>query len=359
MKEAGLLQPLASQQTELLSLAGVRIGRAAVLPPGAVLPIQMPPSLTYSVVIPLFNDANSLPVLHERVTRVMQQLGRPYEIVYVDDGSRDGTFEVLSRLHAGDAAHVVGIRLMRNFGQHPAVTAGFDYVSGEIIITLDSDLQNPPEEIPKLLDKLKEGYDVVTGWRQTRHDPLLRRLPSRLINWIIASTTGVKLHDYGCMLRVYRRYVVQLLNQCGESRRFITALTSWLGVSIGEVPVAHAAASLRQSRYNFRRLVRMTFDLLTGYSLLPIQLVTIVGLVMASLGVAAGLFLLSWRIVFGVNPTGLTSFVALLLVLFGIQLAGMGVIGEYIGRIYIEAQGRPYYLIRSILERSDSGDRPG
>ena len=315
------------------------------------LPIQVRPNIFYSVVIPLYNDASTLPLLHERVSAVMQSLGQPYEIVYVDDGSADDTFNIMSETHERDPFHVRCIRLMRNFGQHPAVTAGFDHAAGEIIITLDSDLQNPPEEIPKLLDKLDEGYDVVTGWRQVRHDPWMRKLPSRFINWVIASTTGVKLHDYGCMLRVYRRHVVQLLNQCGESRRFITALTSWLGVSIAEVPVRHEAASLRGSRYNYRRLIRMTLDLVTGYSLVPIHLVTALGLVMASVGIAAGLFLLGWRIVFGVNPTGLSSFVALLLVLFGIQLAGMGVIGEYIGRIYTEVQGRPYYLIRTLLDR--------
>lgn len=320
------------------------------------LPIQVPPSIIYSVVIPLYNDAASLPALHRRVSAVMDSLGRAYEIVYVDDGSQDGTFEALSAIHGRDPGHVRAIRLMRNFGQHPAVTAGFDHVAGEVIITLDSDLQNPPEEIPRLLAKLEEGYDVVTGWRQIRHDPWTRKLPSYFINWLIAATTGVKLHDYGCMLRVYRRQVVQLLNQCDESTRFITALTSWLGVNIAEVPVRHEAAGLRGSRYNYRRLIRMTLDLVTGYSLLPIQLVTASGLAMASIGIAAGLFLLGWRIVFGVNPTGLSSFVALLLVLFGIQLAGIGVIGEYIGRIYIQVQGRPYYLIRTLLDREPADE---
>lgn len=320
------------------------------------LPVPVSPDIVYSVVIPLYNDESTLPVLHQRVSAVMQDLSQPYEIVYVDDGSQDNTFDVLSKIHHQDRPHVRAIRLMRNFGQHPAVTAGFDHVAGEVIITLDSDLQNPPEEIPKLLAKLDEGYDVVTGWRQIRHDPWRRKLPSHLINWIIASTTGVKLHDYGCMLRVYRRHVVQLLNQCGESRRFITALTSWLGVNIAEVPVRHEPASLRGSRYNYRRLIRMTLDLVTGYSLVPIQLVTALGLAMASIGIAAGLFLLGWRIVFGVNPTGLSSFVALLLVLFGIQLAGMGIIGEYIGRVYIEVQGRPYYLIRTVLDRDVSDE---
>ena len=320
------------------------------------LPILKSSNIVYSIVIPLYNDAVTLPVLHERVSAVMQELAQPYEIVYVDDGSHDGTFHVLSEIHCEDPTHVQAIRLMRNFGQHPAVTAGFDHVSGEIIITLDSDLQNPPEEIPKLLGKLDEGYDVVTGWRQIRHDPWMRKLPSHFINWIIASTTQVKLHDYGCMLRVYRRHVVQLLNQCGESRRFITALTSWLGVNIAEVPVRHEAGSLRGSRYNYHSLIRMTLDLVTGYSLFPIHLVTALGLAMAAIGVAAGLFLLGWRIVFGVNPTGLSSFVALLLVLFGIQLAGMGVIGEYIGRIYTEVQGRPYYLIRTLIYREPSDE---
>jgi undecaprenyl-phosphate 4-deoxy-4-formamido-L-arabinose transferase len=311
-----------------------------------------PPTLTYSAVIPLFNDGAILPELHRRVSAVMASLAEPYEIIYVDDGSRDNTFAVLNEIHQADPLHVKGVRLVRNFGQHPAVTAGFEQTSGQIVITLDSDLQNPPEEISTLLAKLAEGYEVVVGWRQMRQDSIWRTLPSKFINWLIASATGVKLHDYGSMLRVYRREVVQLLNQTHESAKFITALTSWLGVRIAEVPVRHEAAADGQSRYNFRRLFRMTMDLATGYSLVPIQMVTAMGLLMAAIGIGAGLFLLAWRIILATNTTGLSSFIALLLLLFGIQLAGLGIIGEYIGRIYIEVRGRPYYLVRTILAGS-------
>ncbi len=240
-------------------------------------PLHQPPILVYSVVIPLFNDAEILPELHRRVSAVMESLDEPYEIVYVDDGSRDNTFAVLSDVYQADSTHVKGVRLLRNFGQHPAVTAGFEQTSGQIVITLDSDLQNPPEEVPKLLKKLAEGYDVVVGWRQRRQDYIWRTLPSKLINWLISRSTGVKLHDYGSMLRVYRREVVQLLNQTQESAKFITALTSWLGVSIVEVPVRHEAAIDGQSRYRIRRLFRMTMDLTTSYSLVPIQKVTAMG----------------------------------------------------------------------------------
>ena len=313
-------------------------------------PLHQPPTFTYSVVIPLFNDAQILPALHQRVSAMMRELQEPYEIVYVDDGSRDNTFAALSQIHQTDPGHVKAVGLMRNFGQHPAVTAGFEQTGGKIIITLDSDLQNPPEEIPKLLDRLAEGYDVVVGWRQIRQDSLLRTLPSKFVNWLISRSTGVKLHDYGSMLRVYRREVVQLLNQTQESAKFITALTSWLGVKIAEVPVRHDTAVDGQSRYSIRRLFRMTIDLITSYSLVPIQIVTAVGLLMAIIGISSGLFLLAWRIFFNVNVTGLSSFIALLLVLFGIQLAGLGIIGEYIGRIYIEVRNRPYYLIRTILD---------
>ena len=324
--------------------------------PSQTLPLNCDPEVTFSVVIPLYNDAASLPIVHQRVSSVLQSLAQPYEIIYVDDGSRDGTASVLTQIQQRDAHHVRAILLMRNFGQHPAVTAGFDHASGDIIVTLDSDLQNPPEEIPKLLAKLDEGYDLVTGWRQLRHDPWNRRLPSVIVNWIIASTTGMKLHDYGCMLRVYRRHAVQILNQCSESMRFITVLTSWLGFQIAEIPIRHEPVSLRCSRYNYVRLIDMTMDLVTGYSRAPIHLVTGTGLLMAVVGVAAGLFLLAWRFFLGVNSTGLSTFVALLLVLFGIQLAGMGVIGEYIGRIYTEVQDRPYYLIRTILDREKADE---
>lgn len=318
---------------------------------GMQTPLQQPPTLTYSVVIPLFNNAGILTDLHRRVSMMLESLGQAYEIIYIDDGSRDNTFTVLSQIYQADPLHVKGVRLLRNFGQHPAVTAGFEQTTGEIIITMDADLQNPPEEVPKLLQKLAEGYDVVVGWRQMRQDSIWRTWPSKFINWLISRSTGVKLRDYGSMLRVYRREVVQLLNQTQESTKFITALTSWLGVNVVEVPVRHEAAADGRSRYNFRRLFRMTIDLATGYSLVPIQMVTAAGLLMALLGVGAGLFLLAWRIIFAANATGLSSFVALLLVLFGIQLAGLGIVGEYIGRIYIEVRGRPYYLIRTILKR--------
>jgi undecaprenyl-phosphate 4-deoxy-4-formamido-L-arabinose transferase len=319
-------------------------------------PLRQAPTLTYSVVIPLFNDAEILPELHRRVSAVLKSLGEPYEIVYVDDGSRDLTFAVLNELYQTDTHHIKGVRLLRNFGQHPAVTAGFEQTTGQIVITLDSDLQTPPEEVPKLLEKLAEGYDVVVGWRQVRQDSIFRTLPSKLVNWLIASTTGVKLHDYGSMLRVYRREVVQLLNQTQESTKFITALTSWLGVSMAEVPVQHIAAA-GQSRYRLRRLFRMTIDLATGYSLVPIQIVTAIGLLMAVLGIGAGLFLLAYRIIFAINTTGLSSFIALLLLLFGLQLAALGIIGEYIGRIYIEVRQRPYYLIKTILDRTSEPAR--
>lgn len=315
-------------------------------------PLFLPATLTYSVVIPLFNDAQILPELHRRVTMVFESLGESYEFVYVDDGSRDDTFSTLNTIYQSDSSHVKAIRLLRNFGQHPAVTAGFEQTSGEIVITLDSDLQNPPEEIPKLLNKLAEGYDVVVGLRQIRHDSLFRTLPSKFINWLISRSTGVTLYDYGSMMRVYRREVVQLLNQTHESAKFITALTSWLGANIIEVPVRHEPAADGQSRYNLRKLFRMTIDLATSYSLVPIQLVTAVGLIMAAIGIGTGLFLLAWRIIFTTNPTGLTSFIALLLVLFGIQLAGLGIVGEYIGRVYIEVRGRPYYLVRTMLPKN-------
>lgn len=328
----------------------------AVFSANGQTPLRQAPNLTYSVVIPLFNDAAILPELHQRVSTLMQSLNESYEIIYVDDGSRDDTFAVLSTIHHANPTHIKGVRLLRNFGQHPAVTAGFEQTSGQIIITLDSDLQNPPEEVPKLLAKLAEGYDVVVGWRQIRQDSIFRILPSKFINWLISQSTGVKLHDYGSMLRVYRREVVQLLNQTQESAKFITALTSWLGVDIVEVPVRHEMAADKQSRYKLRRLFRMTIDLATGYSLVPIQMVTAVGLLMALVGIGSGLFLLAWRIIFNVNITGLSSFIALILVLFGIQLAGLGIVGEYIGRIYIEVRGRPYYLIRTILDKKKAGE---
>ncbi len=248
-----------------------------------------PQSIRYSVVIPLFNEEGCVEELHRRLFEVMNGLGGNFEVLYVDDGSTDGTRAILDRLESEQPAVRV-IRFTRNFGQHPAVYAGYDHALGETIITLDGDLQNPPEEIPKLVEKLAEGYDMVTGVRATRHDSIFRTLPSKFVNWMIGKLTGVPLKDYGCLLRVYRRSVIEMLQRCREQTVYFTALISWLGIRIAEVEVAHAPRAAGRSKYNWLKLIRMNFDLLTGFSILPIQIISLGGLIVACSGLVHSQF---------------------------------------------------------------------
>ena len=301
-----------------------------------------------SIIIPVYNEEDNLAELHARLVKVMLGLNKSYEIIFIDDSSMDRSFEILKELHANDH-HVQVIRFTRNFGQHPAVTAGFRRATGAVMITLDADLQNPPEEIPKLLAKLDEGYDVAAGWRENRHDPIFRRMASAVVNRMIARMTGVKLRDYGCMFRAYRANVIRQLDECQELNRFITALVSWLGVSIGEVKLKHAPRE-GHSKYSFRKLLRMNFDLITGFSIFPIQAMSLIGFLLALGGLVLGALLGFWRLAYGSGPGGLVTFLAVIFILFGVQLFALGLIGEYVGRIFIETQRRSYYLIKDVIE---------
>lgn len=313
--------------------------------------------IAYSVVVPVYNEAGNLAALHERLTAVLRGLGRPYELLFVDDGSTDGSAGMLRALQAADP-HVRVILLVRNFGQHPAVMAGFDAVRGEVVITLDADLQNPPEEIPKLLRGLEEGYDIATGWRRTREDPLLRRLGSVLVNKMIGGLTGVRLRDYGCMLRAYRRQAVEHLKRFPEKHKFLTVLTSWLHLRIVEVEVEQAARHSGSSKYTLAKLVRLNFDLLTGFSTTPIHVVSLLGFAMSALGFALGFFFLVDWLVSGASAVGMAAFFSAVLFLGGMQLLALGMVGEYVARIFVQVQARPYYLVKEVLE-SGSGTPPG
>jgi undecaprenyl-phosphate 4-deoxy-4-formamido-L-arabinose transferase len=302
--------------------------------------------LDLSIVVPAYNEAANIPDLVRRTRTAVEDLGA-YELIIVDDGSTDESWKVIE-LAAAACAEVVGVRLQRNFGQHPAVSAGFAVARGAVIVTLDADLQNPPEEIPKLVARLGPDCDVASGWRQFRRDSASRTLPSRLINFAIAKVTGVRLHDYGCMLRAYKRHVIEQVQACPEVNKTITALVSWLGASIVEVPVEHHERTAGRSRYSYWRLVRMNFDLLTGFSTGTLQLVSIAGLVVSALGLGAGVFLAVWRVLNGSGPVGLTTFFAILLFLAGAQMAAIGIVGEYVGRVYLQVQGRPYYIVSEL-----------
>jgi glycosyltransferase involved in cell wall biosynthesis len=310
-----------------------------------------------SIVIPILNEKENLEPLFARLGEALEGLNCGYEIIAVDDGSTDGSFAVLERLHQANARIKV-VRFRRNFGQTAAFAAGFDRARGEVVITIDADLQNDPADIPRLLDKMAEGYDVVSGWRKNRQDRFLnRKLPSMIANRLISIVTGVHLHDYGCSLKAYHRDVVKNVRLYGELHRFIPALASWMGISVAELPVAHNPRRFGRSKYGLSRTVRVVLDLLTvrfmlSYSARPMQLFGGVGLLAFILGAISGLYLSAQKVIHGYHysidrPLLLLS---VLLIVVGVQMVSMGLLGELIVRTYHEAQGKPIYAIRETLE---------
>jgi undecaprenyl-phosphate 4-deoxy-4-formamido-L-arabinose transferase len=305
-----------------------------------------------SVIIPVYNEEENLPELGRRLFATLNGLAYKYEIIFVDDGSVDRSWDLISQLHLEHPDKVRGLQFIRNFGQHPAIFAGFQSARGEVIVTLDADLQNPPEEIPKLVAKLAEGYDTVGGWREVRRDSFFRRLPSAVINWLMSKVTGVHLHDYGCMLRAYRREVIDSINQCHESTSFIPALANMFARRITEVPVQHAERTKGQSKYSLVKLIRLNFDFMTGFSHLPIHAVGVLGLIIALVGLGFGVFLILRRLWGGPGVEGVFPLFSILFVFAGLQMFGLALIGEYVGRIYREVRQRPRFVVREELGNS-------
>jgi undecaprenyl-phosphate 4-deoxy-4-formamido-L-arabinose transferase len=315
-----------------------------------VLPVSEPaPAPEISVVIPVFNEEDNLRELGERLIRTLTAMGRPYEIIFVDDGSTDGSWQLLTDLNRQYPQNIRALQFHRNFGQHQAIFAGFQASRGQVMVTLDADLQNPPEEIPRLVAKLEEGYDTVGGWRENRQDSIFRRLPSQLVNTVMSRVTGVKLRDYGCMLRAYRRSVVDSINQCQESSSFIPALANLFAQRVAEIPVGHAERERGKSKYGIIKLLRLNFDLMTGFSNLPIHLVGFMGVAIACLGLLFGFMLLLRRIFVGPEVEGVFTLFAILFVFVGLNTLGLALIGEYVGRIYREVRGRPRFVVRQTL----------
>jgi len=311
------------------------------------LHMTAPSPTELSVVIPIFNEEANIEVLHERLAATLDRLGRPAEVWFVDDGSTDGSLALLQGLTKTDP-RVGLVELARNSGQHAAVMAGFAACRGAVIVTLDGDLQNPPEEIPRLLAKIDEGCDVVGSWRETRHDSFFRRLPSLIVNRATSVAVGVPMRDYGCMLRAYRREIVEQMLACDERSLFIPALANTLARRPAEVPVAHADRVAGVSRYTPLKLMRLAFDLITGVSLLPIQLVSLFGILVALGGLGFSAFLFVRRLIVGPESEGVFTLFAILFVFLGVLILGVGLIGEYVGRIYLEVRRRPLYQVRSV-----------
>jgi undecaprenyl-phosphate 4-deoxy-4-formamido-L-arabinose transferase len=301
-----------------------------------------------SVLIPVLNEQESLEELQTRLHRTLEGLGKTYEIIYINDGSTDNTQNMLEDFHT--RYHTVRvIEFNRNYGQHMALFAGFEAAAGDIVITIDADLQNPPEEIPRLVAKMEEGYEVVGTYRKDRKDSFLRTLPSYIVNKITARLVGVKLRDYGCMLRAYKRNIIDYMNMCPESSSFIPALANTFAKRIVEIEVGHEERKRGTSKYSPFKLLRLNFDLMTSFSLLPIQFIGVLGIVIAILGLAFAFFLVIRRFVVGPESEGAFTLFAILFFFIGIQIFALGIIGEYIGRIYQEVRRRPRFIIKKEL----------
>lgn len=305
--------------------------------------------LALSLVIPVYNEKENLPELIERCLTTCRDIGRAFEIILIDDGSRDGSRTLI--LDAADQyPEVVGIILNRNYGQHAAVFAGLEQSKGEIVVTLDADLQNPPEEIPKLVREIDRGVDVVGTVRENRQDDGFRRLASIFVNRMVQQATGVMMHDYGCMLRAYRRPIVDAMLQCPERSTFIPILANSFAASTAEITVRHTRRKNGNSKYSLLKLISLQFDLLTAMSTFPLRLLSFMGALISVFGVTFGTLLMALRFIFGAAwaAEGVFTLFALLFVFIGAQFIGLGLLGEYIGRIYHDVRSRPRYFIHEI-----------
>ena len=302
-----------------------------------------------SVVIPVYNEEASLPRLMERLRPVMQQMGKAFEIILVDDGSRDRSLPILKSFLIYPEVRVV--ELTKNYGQHAAIFSGFSIVRGDIVITLDADLQNPPEEIPNLVRVMVEGdYDVVGTIRKERKDSVFRTLPSRLINKVARRITKVSMSDWGCMLRAYRKNIVDRMVTCHEHSTFIPALATYFSKRVTEIEVVHEARQAGESHYSMRKLINLQFDLVSSFSDFPLKFIMYAGLAVAFLGVSFGIVLGAARILYGAQwaAEGVFTLFAILFTFVGFQFFALGVMGEYIGRIYREVRKRPEYMIERV-----------
>jgi len=322
--------------------------------------------LAYSIVIPFYNESENIAALHAEIVATMERLGRRWEALYVDDGSADGTYDRLIAAHDAAPGRVSVIRLRRNFGQTAAIAAGFDHSRGEIIVTLDGDLQNDPRDIPRLLQEIERGFDVVSGWRRDRHDSFLRRrLPSQVANWLVGLVTGVPLHDYGCTLKAYRREIVDQMMLYGEMHRFLPALAHWIGASISEIPVNHRPRTRGTSKYGLRRVYRVLLDLLTvqflgAHGTKPLHAFGAIGLAFVGMGILTMAILTYLKLATGVSfiqsPLLLLS---ALFVILGGQSILLGLLAEISVRTYYESQKKPVYVVKTMLEAQGNREAGG
>ncbi|MFH0786881.1 MAG: glycosyltransferase family 2 protein [Pseudomonadota bacterium] len=312
-----------------------------------------------SVVIPFYNEAQNIPIFFDELYRALEGTGLTWEILAVDDGSTDATFSLLKG-EALQRNRVKAVQLRKNFGQTAALSAGFDLAEGEIIITMDGDLQNDPADIPALVARIRDGYDIASGWREKRQDPFLsRRLPSIIANKMISWVTGVNLHDYGCTLKAFKKEVAKNIRLYGELHRFIPAIASWMGVTIAEVAVNHRSRKFGRSKYGISRTIRVLLDLITvkfllTYSTRPIHVFGLWGILSGLAGFGLAGYLTIQRLFFGIPLANRPILLlAILLIFIGIQFISMGLLGELQVRTYHESQGKPIYYLKEIFEREN------
>ncbi|HXG93939.1 MAG TPA: glycosyltransferase family 2 protein [Blastocatellia bacterium] len=315
-----------------------------------------------SVFLPVYNEEENIEPLNEKLTQALDALGRPYEIIYVDDGSTDHSLTRLREIAERDE-RVRVIALRRNYGQTAAMSAGIDHARGEILIPMDADLQNDPADISRLLEKLDEGFDVVSGWRKDRKDRwLTRRLPSNIANRLISRISGVRLHDYGCSLKAYRRDVLSHVKLYGEMHRFIPIYAGWAGARVTEIPVNHHARNAGRSKYGLSRTIKVVFDLITikfmsSYLTKPLYLFGMAGLTCLAVSLLSFLFALYYRFVRDVHLNRMPlATLAMIMFAMGIQFIFMGLLAEMIVRTYHESQNKPTYLVRERINIEDDSN---
>ncbi len=316
-----------------------------------------------SVVIPIYNEEENINLLYEELKEVLETLEHEYEIIFIDDGSKDNSLELLTKIQLQDSSVVV-VSFRRNFGQTAAMSAGFDYATGDVIVTMDGDMQNDPHDIPKFLAKMDEGYDLVSGWRFKRQDPFLnRRLPSMIANKIISVVTGVHLHDYGCTLKTFRKEITEGIHLYGEMHRFIPAIASGVGGEIAEVKVNHRPRRFGTSKYGISRTIRVVLDLMTvkfmlSYATRPIQVFGLLGVISGGIGFSIALVLTIERQFFGMPLANRPLLLlAVLLIFMGMQFISMGLLGELQARTYHESQEKPIYVVRKVLKSGEDEEK--
>lgn len=361
--EVGLVHPRPASRNRPSSTAPVPlVGSIAATPqerrpdPCGTVRKERKSGVAVSVVIPVFNEEQNLDELLRRCLDACDSTGESFEIIFVDDGSSDRSAKIVSEAAEQNPGKVIAVLLNRNYGQHAAVLAGFAEATGDLVITLDADLQNPPEEIPALVRKMQEGFDVVGTVRTPRQDTLFRRVASRIVNRAARRATGVTMHDYGCMLRAYQRHVIEAMLQCHERSTFIPVLANSFARNAAEIEVSHAERSGGDSKYSLWSLINLQFDLLTSMTTFPLRLLSVLGGLISLTGVGFGVFLLVMRVVQGAGwaAEGVFTLFAILFMFVGAQFVGMGLLGEYIGRIYHDVRARPRYFVDRVVGRTSS-----